>query len=426
MSGGFVTVLGDGAGGGGAGENWAATLAIGNESGGTDAVISDGDALRGEPGLPLDIRTVIAPGPIASTATLRITAAGLAAGDDGAAIEITGGAGLNAGGGGDVSVIGGAGGDEQGGALNLFGGAVDPVGGGVFVGGPVNIGGGLDQTATIRNRINLLSVVSMFRVGTPLTQATRGQYWVSDGSGGLVLGGYYYKRGDGTIVQLDVVAVPETRTLTAGAGLTGGGDLSADRTFDVGANADGSITVNPNDIQVGVLATDAQHGLRGGGTQHALATPVVAGFMSPADKTKLDALALTRTAFFKFTGNSGTDVGDYRIVSVGANASISITFSFPETFTTLVKLVLVFWPTSTFVAQDIDLTSDYAAPGQLFNNHQGSDLGSTYSATADTITEIDVSGLFASAAANDYAGLMAKSNAIGTGLNYVGLRMVWT
>lgn len=80
------------------------------------------------------------------------------------------------------------------------------------------------------------------------------------------------------------------RTITAGAGLTGGGDLSANRTLDVVANADGSIVVNANDVQVGVLATDAQHGVRGGGTQHAAATTAVAGFMSAADKTKLDGL----------------------------------------------------------------------------------------------------------------------------------------
>lgn len=85
--------------------------------------------------------------------------------------------------------------------------------------------------------------------------------------------------------------VPSTRTLTAGAGLVGGGDLSADRTFDVVANADGSIVANANDIQVGVLATDAQHGVRGGGTQHALATTIVDGFMSATDKTKLDGIA---------------------------------------------------------------------------------------------------------------------------------------
>lgn len=80
------------------------------------------------------------------------------------------------------------------------------------------------------------------------------------------------------------------RTLTAGAGLTGTGDLSANRTFAVGANADGSIVVNADDVQVGILATDAQHGVRGGGTQHAVATTADAGFMSAADKTKLDGL----------------------------------------------------------------------------------------------------------------------------------------
>jgi phage-related tail fiber protein len=83
-------------------------------------------------------------------------------------------------------------------------------------------------------------------------------------------------------------SVPTTRTLTAGAGLTGGGDLSADRTFDVVANADGSIIANADDVQVGVLATDAQHGVRGGGTQHPAATPSVAGFMSATDKGRFD------------------------------------------------------------------------------------------------------------------------------------------
>jgi hypothetical protein len=87
---------------------------------------------------------------------------------------------------------------------------------------------------------------------------------------------------------LPTSAVPTTRNITSGAGLTGGGDLSADRTLAVGANADGSITVNADDLQVGTLATDGQHGSRGGGTQHSVATQSVAGFMSASDKTKLD------------------------------------------------------------------------------------------------------------------------------------------
>lgn len=73
-----------------------------------------------------------------------------------------------------------------------------------------------------------------------------------------------------------------TITLTAGAGLTGGGDLSANRTFDVVANADASIVVNANDIQVGVI-NDTQHGSRGGGALHPLSTSSVAGFMSAAN-----------------------------------------------------------------------------------------------------------------------------------------------
>ena len=73
-----------------------------------------------------------------------------------------------------------------------------------------------------------------------------------------------------------------------GAGLQLNGN-----TLDVGANADGSITVNADDVQVGVLATDAQHGVRGGGTQHAVAVPGApgtAGFLSGVDKAKLDGL----------------------------------------------------------------------------------------------------------------------------------------
>ena len=104
-------------------------------------------------------------------------------------------------------------------------------------------------------------------------------------------------------------APPTSRTLTAGAGLTGGGDLSADRTFNAVANADGSIVVNADDIQVGVLAGDAQHGVRGGGTQHSAATTGTAGFMSSTDKTKLDGI------------EAGAEVNDADTVTGPASAT---------------------------------------------------------------------------------------------------------
>lgn len=92
--------------------------------------------------------------------------------------------------------------------------------------------------------------------------------------------------------------------IIAGAGLTGGGTLAADRTLDVGANADGSIVVNANDVQVGVLATDAQHGNRGRGSLHTVATTSEAGFMSAADKTKLDSGAAGGVVQIDGSGNS--------------------------------------------------------------------------------------------------------------------------
>jgi hypothetical protein len=58
----------------------------------------------------------------------------------------------------------------------------------------------------------------------------------------------------------------------------------------VTTSTDGSITSNDGNVQVGVLATDSQHGTRGGGATHTLATTTVAGFMSATDKDKLDNL----------------------------------------------------------------------------------------------------------------------------------------
>ena len=121
---------------------------------------------------------------------------------------------------------------------------------------------------------------------------------------------------------------PATRNLIAGNGLTGGGDLSADRTFNVVGNADGSIVANANDVQVGVLATDAQHGVRGGGTQHAVATTSVAGFESAADKTKLDGIAAgaqvnTVTSVFTRTGAVVAAASDYDASQVDNDSSVT-------------------------------------------------------------------------------------------------------
>ncbi len=87
-----------------------------------------------------------------------------------------------------------------------------------------------------------------------------------------------------TPVRGDARYIPSTRTLTAGAGLTGGGDLSADRTFTVGAGY--GITVNADDVALsssvagagltyttGVLAVGTGAGLTVSADSVALTTP---------------------------------------------------------------------------------------------------------------------------------------------------------
>lgn len=59
---------------------------------------------------------------------------------------------------------------------------------------------------------------------------------------------------------LPTSAVPTSRTITAGAGLTGGGDLSADRTLDVAAT-DSTIVVDANGIRVGTVPAGQVSGI---------------------------------------------------------------------------------------------------------------------------------------------------------------------
>jgi hypothetical protein len=55
---------------------------------------------------------------------------------------------------------------------------------------------------------------------------------------------------------------PTSRLVTAGAGMTGGGDLSADRTFDVVAVANGGIIVNANDLAMDIAGMTAETALK--------------------------------------------------------------------------------------------------------------------------------------------------------------------
>lgn len=136
----------------------------------------------------------------------------------------------------------------------------------------------------------------------------------------------------------------EDRQVIAGAGLTGGGDLSADITVNVVANADGSIIVNANDIQVGVLANDSQHGDLGGGTLHELANSIQSGFFSSDGYDKLEGIEAgaqinTVDSVFGRTGDVIAVSGDYDSDQID-NASAIFGASVSDALETLNSLIV--------------------------------------------------------------------------------------
>jgi hypothetical protein len=83
-------------------------------------------------------------------------------------------------------------------------------------------------------------------------------------------------------------------------------------------NVDGSIAIQGSGgpsaplVGVGILATDAQHGNRGGGALHALATTLVEGFMSATDKSNLDGIVaglLSGSAFYGDGADGAVSIG---------------------------------------------------------------------------------------------------------------------
>jgi len=128
---------------------------------------------------------------------------------------------------------------------------------------------------------------------------------------------------------------------------------------------------------------------------------------------------------FYFADLASND-GAYRVRNILTNGSFRFDFKVPHDFTSLVTLALVGWPEpgAAGAGKDIDLTSEYGSVGELRNNHSESDVGSTYNLGAtDVIFELDISGVFSSLAAGDYAGLLVSHNSIGGTVHYLGIRL---
>lgn len=164
----------------------------------------------------------------------------------------------------------------------------------------------------------------------------------------------------------------------------------------------------------------------GDGTNHAEVSDTFAGFMSPADKVKLDALGqpVLRTLYWPLPGVN--PFSDYRVFNLSNGASTQITFGVPSDFISLEDLDLVFIPNGTQTGRVINFFSDYAADGEDSGHHSGSS-SATQDFVGGVVTPIDCSAAFPALAAGDVAGLTVQNtNAVQMSILYLRMRYLAT
>lgn len=110
----------------------------------------------------------------------------------------------------------------------------------------------------------------------------------------------------------DVIGTDDLTLAQIGSGsprAAGDGMILNGNDLDVVANGDGSIVVNTNDVQVGVI-TEPQHGDQAlnDGLQHAAATGSFNGFLTSGDFTKLSGIDTGATATEPRTESVATEV----------------------------------------------------------------------------------------------------------------------
>lgn len=133
----------------------------------------------------------------------------------------------------------------------------------------------------------------------------------------------------------------------------------------------------------------------------------------------------TKSVFYTAT-NYDAEHGDFRVRNIGGAGAFNFSFCVPADFGVLVDLVLVAIPDGTDAAADIDLNSDYGAPGEAFDNHSESDAASTFPLTVDELLELDISSVFSALGANDYCGIEVDHQGLGFSVDYVGIVLRYT
>ncbi len=109
-----------------------------------------------------------------------------------------------------------------------------------------------------------------------------------------------------------------------------------------------------------------------------------------------------------------------------AGESAWVAFHIPHDFNSITEAVVLINPLANGTHR-FDIISDYAAVGEDYETHSGSDLNHDFSMTASQLYEIDVSGVLSSLSAGDYGGIMLLGDATNTpNALVIGFRFKYT
>ena len=116
-------------------------------------------------------------------------------------------------------------------------------------------------------------------------------------------------------------------------------------------------------------------------------------------------------------------VGDHVGANVVANGDGNIEFYVPPDFHKIVSAHVLIIASQSHAAADIDLDTDYAFPGEVYNTNSESDNTITYPITLNQITELDVSSVLTGILAGHTVGLLLTNNAVAGGYLILGFHL---
>jgi hypothetical protein len=212
-------------------------------------------------------------------------------------------------------------------------------------------------------------------------------------------------------------------------------DLITDGDHDV--RTDNPHSVTKTQVGLGNVTNDAQL-KRADGDINSFseqATPVANDIVIIEDSTalfakkkvKLSNLNLHTKEQFCIATDFASNLGNYRTRSIAGSGSYRFTFKLPDNYTSLlsVDLIGIVSAAAAQTARNIDLASEYAAIGEIYNTNTESDTTTTYnlSGYSSEIYALNLLTVLTGVAPRDLVGVLVTHVAIGGSIDYLGIRI---